>query len=273
MSGVNLRRILAGINAASLDAPLVVGLWQSVFAKAYDTDLHWVFRVLVIGSVWLVYSADRWLDGWAKAPPYEESARHRFVRRYQRRLLGIWVGTLSVLVGMTVRYVSLEMFTRGLILLTATGLYFFLCHFPWSRRSWEPYKLPTVACVCAWGAVIFVYPSGLGIQFELVFPMALFALICLVNCLLLAHWEGQSPYPFKWLSISSRQAFIGVVVVTGVAAIWDGARAGGIIPQAVLLSLASLFLVYLTADQMPMDGRRSLVDFALLTPGPLLFVY
>ncbi|HEY4988495.1 MAG TPA: hypothetical protein VII09_01740, partial [Opitutaceae bacterium] len=62
----------------SLDAPAVVLLWQGLLAKSASVGLAAPERLVLGASVWLAYSADRWIEGWRLGPESIRTHRLRF---------------------------------------------------------------------------------------------------------------------------------------------------------------------------------------------------
>ena len=80
-------------NLLSLDAPVVAVLWQILFARCFQAPIDAPAALLLLLTVWLIYTADRTLDAWNGAC---HSPRHEFYRRRWRGLLPAWLAVFGL---------------------------------------------------------------------------------------------------------------------------------------------------------------------------------
>src|SRR5580658_7946163 len=75
----------------SLDAPAVALLWQWLLGWIAAVPLP-APRAFVLGaSVWLAYSADRWIEGWRLSPERIRTKRHYFYQRWRWPVAAVWL--------------------------------------------------------------------------------------------------------------------------------------------------------------------------------------
>src|SRR5690606_18299410 len=67
----------------SLDAPAVALVWQEEFARVGLVSIAWYHRFLLGLTVWLIYVADRWVEGLWQDAGKIRTPRHRFYVRYR----------------------------------------------------------------------------------------------------------------------------------------------------------------------------------------------
>ncbi len=81
----------------SLDAPVVAVAWQGALGRMYGVRWDPPLAVLLFTAVWLIYSADRWLD-YRKIPPDtgDVLSRYWFFHSLGNIFLGIWSAVLLI---------------------------------------------------------------------------------------------------------------------------------------------------------------------------------
>jgi len=248
---------------ASLDVPLIAVAWQLLFGRALGADLGWQHSALLGVAVWLIYSADRWLDGLELGRD-ARTERHRFYVRYRRPVLRVWsVVSAAASVG------GLTVLTRpelvAALLLASLMLGYFLARHA-SDRAAHP-KEAQIAVVFALGVAFLPGLNGARL-IPLVISAVLFAILIFLNCALIARWEGDHdheavPFAVRAPRIAAR---LGAGAV-GLAICAFGAGLGVYPPLFFALGGSALLLFgldYLSTP--PPAARRVLADAALLTP-------
>ncbi|HXD91029.1 MAG TPA: hypothetical protein VNU00_08210, partial [Candidatus Binataceae bacterium] len=71
----------------SLDAPTIAIVWLALFAAVFRVDPGWPVLTALGLWVWLIYVADRLLDGLKQPPSNGEVLRHRFYRYHRLPVL------------------------------------------------------------------------------------------------------------------------------------------------------------------------------------------
>jgi hypothetical protein len=277
----------------SLDAPTVAALWSWTFARSMGVNLPWTAPLLLALGTWLVYVADRILDGLLLAPP-QLRERHFFYARHR-------AGTLITAAFATLALLWL-IFTRmnpaarreDIVLFLAALAYFGLIHV-WAPRStsgierWFPKEL-AVAFVFACAVAVPAW-SRLTVHRTSLIPLvSLFALLCWLNCVAIEKWEGwtkweqslpgrmsvsqplQSHSSTRWAQHHLAYVACGIAVLAAIGSTLSLLSATSLSTAPLYLACALSALLFLAFDRSHLDALdlRIAADLALLTP--LLFI-
>jgi len=214
-------RIFERWHLLSLDAPTVAALWSWFFARAMRLELPWHAPLLLALGTWLVYVADRILDGTRTSPASPLRERHRFHARNRKAFLSASVVVGCTLLWLIVARMSANARCEDTILFAAALLYLVLVHkshpgrtgapgdrssslgwktgAPGDRSSslgWETTWLPKELAVGIVFAAATAVPawSRLHSGRTALFPaIALFAVLCWLNCVAIERWENPPP--------------------------------------------------------------------------------
>lgn len=263
----------------SLDAPLVAMLWQALFARKIGVSLGWHDPTLIGLAVWIIYAADRWIEGWRLDPGTVQTHRHQF---YIRHRWPVFAAGLAAIIATTVIGVTCldgREFKAGFVLLIPTVLYLF-SHQLVHRH--HPLRLPKELCIaaifslgCALAPAVLA-PAQIP---ALIIPAILFGLLCFANCALIASWEkevdtihGQTSLALqlkgRWTLIHALPWALFLIGMLAAMLRTDPS------PFALCTAASGLLLGLLDLAQ-PRLGRetaRAIVDFTLFTPLLLLFL-
>ena len=263
----------------SLDAPLVAVLWQALFARKIGVSLDWHDPALIGLAVWIIYAADRWIEGWRLDLGTVQTHRHQFYIRHRWPVFAVGLAAIATTITIAIFRLDGREFKAGFILLIPTTLYLF-SHQLVHRH--HPLRLPKELCIaaifslgCALGPAVLAPDQIPG----LIIPAILFGLLCFANCALIASWEkevdtihGQTSLALqlkgRWTLIHVLPWALLVIGVTAAVLRTDPS------PFALCTAASGLLLGLLDLAQ-PRLGRetaRALVDFTLFTPLFLLFV-
>ena len=261
----------------SLDAPLVAVVWQWWLGRSSGASLSWKGEVVLALAVWLIYLADRWVDGRRNLEAGHETARHAFSSRYRRVMGGLIVGLLPVLTILTPVWLTPGEFLVGLSLLAISALYFWMTHGP-REATWMLLfpKEAAVGTLFALGTAAFVILHCHHYQTRLRGEVTGFAILCSLNCALITRWERtQSDLRDRCSLLNSFPALVRRLpqvcgALASITLIWACLTADKfflpIMASAALLG----FLDYRRSAIHP-DALRVLADLALLTP--LIFLW
>ena len=253
-------------NVLSLDAPLIAALWQELmFAQTFGVALGWPYALLLYSAVWLIYSADRWLDGRTLGEG-ARTQRHLFYARHRGTVLWCWlsvgVGTLAASVVLLTWRQLLGGALVGLLLLG------YLLRRHRGDRTTHPKELQ-IAVIFALGVVFL--PLLSGVSAPLLFGGGLFGVLIFLNCAYIARWEGeldQETAPFAvrapWFDAHLAVLSLSFALLCGVG----GLLAGPLRPLFAAFALSALLLYSLEhlSTTLSPAARRVLADAALLTP-------
>ena len=253
----------------SLDAPTLAVLWAWSLARAAHAHAA-VSAVAVLGlGTWLIYVADRLLDGRAGADPRELRERHQFHARHRFSFLLAGVAAAALLLGLIARMPAAAR-REDAALFGISMLYFAAVHQRRVRFRFprEPIVGVLFACACAVPAW-----SGSAAAHETLLRLApLFAALCWLNCMAIQTWEHAERAP-RWL-ISAAAVCIAAAAA---ASMLESGDPGALRLAAAVLT-AALLLLALDCDRRralkrapqrePLSALalRILADAALLTP-------
>ncbi len=174
----------------SLDAPLVAMLWQGLFAHSFNVAWHGYQAFLLGTAVWLVYAADRWLDGYRLDPNAPHSDRHAFYRRHAAFFAVVILLVSLVAVFVLVRYATAAEWWSGAVIATMTLAYMVGVHRYGSRTQRTVPKEVQVGVVFAVGVTLEVWLAAPSVA---LFAASVgFAILCTLNCGFIAVWESDT---------------------------------------------------------------------------------
>jgi hypothetical protein len=240
-------------NILGVDVVCIAIAWQLVFAGAAGKSVGWP-AIIVLGlSVWLTYMADRLFDA-AKSPLASlQSFRHRFAKQYRMPIWRFWHLLFITNVCLSTQ-LSGSQFRRGLLLLGICLLYTFLNQ-KLSRRFFP--KEVCVALIFTGGVVVFIpTPIPLGTCLS-------FAMICLLNCLIIGAREKEIDAEMDVHSIApllSEGFLLTITVVSGVTILF--------ISQQFQFAMA--VYAFLLGGMHYLGRLMSIEDFRVLTDAALL---
>lgn len=264
----------------SLDAPLVAVLWQMLFARKLNVRLDWHDPVLIGLAVWIVYAADRWIEGWRLDVDTAQTRRHQFYIRHRRPVFLTGIGAIIATTVIAVARLDAREFKAGFIPLIPTLLYLF-SHQLVHRH--HPLRLPkeiVIAVIFALGCALapaVVAPEKIH---ALAIPVTLFGLLCFANCALIASWEkevdalhGQTSLALqlkgRWAIIHALPWLVAAIALASVVLNPDPTHPGALCTAASGLLLG---LLDLAQPGLGRETARAWVDFTLMTPVVLLFL-
>jgi hypothetical protein len=265
------------LTVLSLDAPLVAVLWQGLFARMLGVRLDWHDPVLIFLAVWIVYAADRWIEGWRLAPEIVRTQRHYFYIRWRWPVFAISLIAIVTTTVIAITHLDGREFKAGFVLLIPTLLYLF-SHQLVHRH--HPLRLPKEICI----AVIFALGCALAPAVQaldkissLILPTTLFGLLCFADCALIASWEkdvdtlhGQTSLALQWTrGLVLIHALPWLLFAAGLIALLFTSQS-----MALCVAASGLLLGLLDVAH-PRIGRqaaRAAVDVTLMTPAIFLLL-
>jgi hypothetical protein len=264
----------------SLDAPAVVLLWQGLIARSASVATRAPEAVVLGCSVWLAYTADRWIEGWRLLPGNILTHRHRFHQRWRWPVLAAWIAILGLDVSEAIRGLSPRQFGAGALILLPVAAYLLSHQLVHRKSRWRAPKEACVALLLAGGAAVFA-ASRPGADFRaMAVPLALFVALCFSNCALISVWEdevdrshGQTSLALQFGSAAALSRALPWAIAAAAAGVW---LAGGPHARAAAACAgASGVLLGIVSLAEPRIGRfpaRVLADVALMTPAACLLL-
>ncbi len=285
-------------NLLSLDAPLVAVLWQGLFALSAGARIPLAAHVLLGLAVWIIYVGDRLIDATRLDVRFPATERHLFYGRHRREFLVVvlFVAAGAAVVAGAVLPEALAL--RGVFLgLLVAGYFGYLAVI---RRGAGVLVPKEVLCGIFFAVGTNLAPAygvshasagGSGVlgffnegllgfaEAARSLPVAAFALLCALNCTVIAVWESGEDevqdqaalthwYGLRGLSFSRPLILLAVAGIV-LAIVFRGD------PQVAVYLCVSASAVGLAVlekhrGRLSTSARRTLADAALLTPAAAL---
>jgi hypothetical protein len=176
----------------SLDAPTVAGLWCWSFGRAAHIELPSFSPLVLALGTWLVYVADRILDGLDPANRPRLRERHYFYCRHRRAFLVAGVVISPFFAWIVFRWLSQEVRLEDSAVFAVAALYFLLVHAHGRfAERWLPKEL-AVGLLFAAGTAIPAWARIPGQRLEITPMVGVFAILCWLNCVAIENWESPA---------------------------------------------------------------------------------
>jgi len=258
----------------SLDAPTVAALWCWSFGRAAHVDLPPLSPWLLAVGTWLVYVADRLLDGLDPANREHLRERHYYYSQHRKKFLAAGLIVSPVFIWIVFNRLAPAVLLEDCALFAVAALYFLLVHVHGrAAERWLPKEL-AVGVLFAAGTAVPTWARIPGDRLTIAPVIAVFAILCWLNCVAIERWEDAgnkfAAHPITvWAGRNLKTLAAVTVAISLVLAgtsLHDGAR------LCVFLACGSsallLFLLAHHRDLTVMQMRIA-ADAILLTP--LLF--
>ncbi|HEX5233784.1 MAG TPA: hypothetical protein VFW25_00495 [Silvibacterium sp.] len=175
----------------SLDAPTVASLWAWSLARALNIAIPADSLLLLFVGTWLLYIADRILDGLHKSPT-RLRPRHLFYIRHRTAALLALIPATGLLTWLICAHMIPPARRADTAIIAIFAAYFSLVHLRKSKaESWFPKEL-IVAVVFAAATAVPAWTrlnSGLAPRVILLAIDILFGALCWLNCIAIEKWE------------------------------------------------------------------------------------
>jgi hypothetical protein len=251
----------------SLDAPTVAALWSWFFVRAMHLHLSLPQALLLPLGTWLLYVADRVLDGLRQSQPALLRERHHFHARHRTAFL--WAAALlGVLLAWSVRtYMRPEALRDDSYIGVFALLYLFAVHRSASRMPKElavAILFAAATAVPAWSRLS--QSSALG-KVQLAPAIIFFALLCWINCVGIEKWEGGVLHATtRWASLHLRSIVTMTALFSLAAAVLAPSPGLAAVYLAATVSSGLLFVLDARSSHLSPLYLRIAADAALLTP-------
>ena len=246
----------------SLDAPSVAAVWFLLFSAAETWRIRLPEAAALAIAVWLLYVADRVLDA-TRGDAAVLQARHFFHLR-QRWWFAAAAGMLMPVLAWLVLRLPSPVCAVWVWLALPMGVYATAVHL------WPVRRLPKELVVSLMFALATALPAlseSQTHQSRIVLAGTLFAVVCWLNGLAIARWEGSSGRP-RLESRSTRWGARHLYLLCLCVACMGVALAGVAGWPAAACAASAVLLVWLDRTRASRDAvaQRALADAALLTP-------
>ncbi len=229
------RPIPQWLNALSLDAVAVAVAWHLLLDGDQTNGCQTITLALI---VWLVYTADRWLDARRLSWGEPRMLRHDFAARHAHPIRLAWCLIAAVTLCL-ITTLPRQLITHSAALAGCVLIYALITHRT-NIRAWRSIKPYVAGVLFALGVSL---PLWFGITFATIndgLKIAMFASLCVFNCLIVSMFDRRQ---LRGVAINRTAVFLTatVSILLWVALV----RAGGMtaVTYAAAGSIAALLIV------------------------------
>jgi hypothetical protein len=255
-----------------LDAPTVAALWCWSFARVAHIQLPTLGPFLLAVGTWLVYVADRILDGLDHANHERLRERHYYYLRHRKAFLVAGAMVSPVFAWIVLTRLPPAVWLGDAAIFAVAALYFLLVHAHGrAAERWLPKEF-AVGVLFAAATAVPAWARVTGERLALAPIVAVFAVLCWLNCVAIESWESapasDSPHT---MTVWAARHLQSLTIITAALALALALASLGNVPRFCLLlasALSALLLFWLARRRQymtPMQLRIS-ADAALLTP-------
>ncbi len=282
--GFRISAIFQWWHLLSLDAPTVAALWAWSIARAVNIGLPLSGLLLLASGTWLVYVADRILDGLRLKSHGKLRERHFFYARHRRKALVGEAAVSLVLLWLIATRMNPTARREDAALFAVALAYFCLVHLcrPGIER-WFP-KEAGVGMVFAAAVAVPAWSRLQGHRLSLIPVVTLFALLCWLNCIAIEKWErqpqekardvmvGLSHATTRWAQQHFSFVSCAIALLAAIVCARSALSTGPAAMTALYIACAISALMFPAFDRSRLSSfqLRIAADAILLTP--LLFV-
>ena len=249
----------------SLDAPTVAALWSWFFARAMHLHIPLFAPLLLALGTWLLYVADRILDGLRQGELLRE--RHHFHARHRTAFLSA-ASLLAVLLAW-----SVVTRMRPEAVRDNSGIGVFALIYLFAVHRMPALTLPKELAVAILFAAATAVPAwsrlGAGNELgkeQLAPAVVFFAGLCWINCVSIEKWEAGINPATRWSSQHLRLIVTMIALFSLAAALLAPSRGLMTVYLAGFLSSGLLFVLDARSSHLSPLHLRIAADAALLTP-------
>ena len=240
----------------------MAALWSWFFVYAMHLHLSILQALLLPGGTWLLYVADRILDGLRPGEILRE--RHHFHARHRTTFLLASALLVIPLAWTVVTHMRPEARRDDAWIGFFAVLYLFSVHRMASRRL--PKEL-AVALIFAFATAVPAWSRLHAGKGQLAPAVIFFALLCWINCVGIEKWEGGKLHATThWTSLHLRTIVTMIALFSLAAALLTPSRGLMAVYLAALLSSGLLFALDTRSSHLSPLQLRIAADAALLTP-------
>ena len=264
----------------------MAALWAWSIARAVNIQLPASALLLLGLGTWLVYVADRILDGLRFKSSGKLRERHYFYARHRSEAVIAGAVVSLVLLWLVVTRMNATARREDTALFGVALAYFCLVHLcrPGIER-WFP-KEAAVGVVFAAAVVVPAWSRLQGPRASLMPVVTLFALLCWLNCIAIEKWERQPldkarvrtadlPHTTtRWAQRHFSFVSCGIATLAAIACVRSDLSAGPAGMTALYLACAISALLFPAFDRSRLTSvqLRIAADAVLLTPLLLVVV-
>jgi hypothetical protein len=264
-------------NIVSVDAPTVAMVWALLYAYASNVRLSTADEIVLSLVIWAIYMSDRLLDGWTAKNRTLLQERHLFCARHRVALMCLVALASAAIVWVTAERLPPMEVSAGMRLGAIIGVYMAGVH---AGRGWITGYVPkevAVGVLFAAGTTLPVWSQSRGFSWDVWLSLALFALLCSLNCVSIECWENrlsedvwlQTPHPFVSWANPLINRLAAVLAVLAMIVFFTRHTKGSSGLEVLAVSLAALLILLLNCcrHRLSRPALRVLADVALVVAG------
>ena len=242
-------------NIFGLDAPLVAVLWHELIECEFKLQINPEFKIILFLSVWLAYSADRYLDDNNIFLKKKLQARHLIFKNKPFEFYFIWIILFTTAAALTVIYFKRLEIYISLILLILVILNQVISIFESKKLNKNILKPFRTSIILTIGCFIYPILHLKHYDYSFIYFPILLCIVFLGNCMAVnklksAHYDtSHSP-----ILINKYIIIIFLFVLLGLCLL-------GLTPFAIaaFLSVSSIPLIFFKS-KISYDDRRVILD-------------
>ncbi len=261
---------LVWLNLVCLDAPLVAVSWLWLFSSVLRLPIAPGGTAALFLTAWLIYLADRFGDSLSIDARGPTSLRQRICLRHR----SAWLLALGLigLADLLVICARLDPATRWHGLTVGVLALGYLILNQAQPTLWRriPLKESCIGCLFATGTMV---PLAAGLTNVASLGWLLFAILCSLNCICIAVWEGPLDRVQRRASIATefpsiRRHLSPVLLLVSATSATLALLSAGARPVLVCVAASSILLLMVDWFQewIATDLRTAIADLVLLTP-------
>jgi hypothetical protein len=208
-------RMLVGLNMLSLDAPMVAVTWQWAVSRETGVQLGWIHVLILGGSVWCIYTADRLIDALRLQPGEDPAPQRLFALRHFALLVSISLAMTSTMVLLSLRLLPPPILFNWILLGGCLVTYFLLIH-GLRLDSLPVPKEFLVALLFAAGVTVFPFSASRLGWAAFYRPFSGAFLLLFGNAWLISKWEKHLDrgYLQSSIGLEERRELADLVLLT-----------------------------------------------------------
>ncbi len=222
-------------------------------------------------ATWLLYVADRLLDGLQSSRAGTLQERHHFHGHHRVAFLIAAFPVLSALGWFVITRMDPAPRHEDFVLAGCAMLYLLGVHLP-SRTFRFPKEL-VVGTIFAAACVVPAWSRHGTARPMLLAPTVLFAALCSINCFAIEFWEApiqasRNPSLISWIGTHLRGACFALSVSALAAATftWFGQRSYAALDLSIAIGAWLILWLHIRRERFSSLRLRSAADAVLLTP-------
>lgn len=231
-------------------------------------------------ATWLLYVADRLLDGLQAPDAGTLQERHHFHLRHRKAFLAAAVPALASLAWFVTKRMDPAARREDCILACCALLYLLCVHLPFSTEPRAPVRLPKelfVGIIFAAACVIPAWSRQAAARPMLLLPAVLFGTLCWLNCAAIEHWESpvdsatQSHRTTRWIGSHLRGVCLSLVAAALLSlALPIRTARPATLDLSIALSALLVLWIHRNRNRWASLRVRAAADAVLLTPAILV---